>query len=86
MSKIGDLLEQRFPGPPLTTHYDDLLSEYQRSGLAPPNMVPQVSSGDDGSLWAHIWEAMLYRYLTNLGFVFRRDRVKKSGQDDPTSA
>ncbi len=83
MSKIGDLLEQRFPGPPLTTHYDDLLSEYQRSGLAPPNMVPQVSSGDDGSLWAHIWEAMLYRYLTNLGFVFRRDRVKKSGQDGP---
>jgi hypothetical protein len=83
MSQIRDFLEQRFPGPPLTTHYDELLSEYQRSGLAPPNMVRQVTSGDDGSLWAHIWEAMLYRHLTNEGFQFRRDRVSKSGQDGP---
>jgi hypothetical protein len=46
-------------------------------------MVRQVTSGDDGSFWAHIWEAMLYRHLTNLGCELRRDRVKKAGQGGP---
>jgi hypothetical protein len=40
-------------------------------------------SGDDGQLWAHLWEALLYRYLSDLRFTFRRDGVRKSGQHGP---
>lgn len=82
MSQIRDLLEQQFPGPPLTIHYDELVSEYQHSGLARPDVVQELTSGGERALWALIWEAMLYRHLTNLGFKFRRDRVKKSGGPD----
>jgi hypothetical protein len=83
MSQITNFLEKRFPGPPLTIHYADLLSEYRRSGLPPPNMVQEVTSGDERGLWAHIWEAMLFRHLRNLRVDLLPGRVKKSGQIGP---
>jgi hypothetical protein len=61
MSQIRDFLLKRFPNNTVASdHFGELLSDYQRSGLAPPNMVREVISGDERGLWAHIWEAMLY--------------------------
>lgn len=45
--------------------------------------MPEVASGDDGKLWAHVWEAMLYRYLSNLGFELQTAGVTKAGQRGP---
>lgn len=83
MSRITDFLEQRFPGNHTApSHYGELLSAYECSRLAPPNLIEELTSGDDGKFWAHVWEAMLYRHLANLGFTFQ-SRVTKSGQRGP---
>jgi len=85
MSKlIADFLERRFPQNQIApSHFGQLLSTYQCSGLAPPNLVQEVIGGGDGKFWSHIWETMLYRHFSNLGFTFRLDRVKKAGQLGP---
>lgn len=84
MSLIADFLAQRFEGRPTAlAHYAELLSAYEASGLAPPNVIDEITSGNEGKFCSHVWEAMLYRHLSNLGFQFRRDRVKKSGQHGP---
>jgi hypothetical protein len=64
-------------------HLSELLSTYKDSGLVPPNLVGEITSGDDGKLWAHVWEALLYRDLVACGYEIRRDRVRKSGQHGP---
>lgn len=64
-------------------HLEELLSAYQASALAPPNLVREVASGDDGKLWAHVWEAMLYRHLMNMGFEPQSAGVTKAGQRGP---
>lgn len=46
-------------------------------------MVAEVTSGDDGKLCARVWEAMLYRHLSTLGFEFRKTDVMKSGNPGP---
>jgi hypothetical protein len=35
------------------------------------------------SFLAHLWETLQYRHLSACGFVFQRDRVRKSGQQGP---
>jgi type I restriction enzyme S subunit len=83
MSWISEALEQRFPNNTIApAHFGDLLAAYEASGLAPPNMRQEVTAGERG-LRAHIWEAMLYRYFSELGFEFRRGMVLKAGQQGP---
>jgi type I restriction enzyme S subunit len=83
-SQIMDFLARRFPQNSVAPDYfGDLLSTYKDSGLAPPNLVTEITSGDDGKLWAHVWEALLYHHLLACGYDFRRDRVRKSGQHGP---
>ena len=57
MSRIRDFVTERFPQR-LVRHYNDLLSKYADSGLAPPNLVGEITSGDEGKLLAHVWEAL----------------------------
>jgi len=84
MSQITDFLTRRFPQNRVApSYFSDLLSTYQDSGLAPPNLVEEITSCDDGKLWAHVWEALLYRHLLACGYEFRLDRVMKSGQHGP---
>jgi type I restriction enzyme S subunit len=63
-------------------HWEGLLLDYGSSGLAPPNLVAELTCGDDQKFWAHVWEAMLFRHLTNFG-VTLQGRVEKSGQIGP---
>jgi hypothetical protein len=68
MSWITEVLEQRFPNNAVApSHFGVLLAAYEASGLAPQHMRQEVSSGERG-LRAHIWEAMLYWYFSELGF------------------
>jgi hypothetical protein len=73
---------ERFPQS-YAHHLGELLSAYQASGLAPPNLVSEVASGDHGTLWSHVWEAMLYRHLLSLGFEPKTAGVTKAGQRGP---
>jgi hypothetical protein len=83
MAWISEVLEKRFPNNTVAPgHFGELLAAYEASGLAPPNLRQEVSSGERG-LRAHIWEAMLYRYFSELGFEFRHDMVSKAGQQGP---
>jgi hypothetical protein len=71
MSTVADFLVTRFPNPEFSNHYIYLLGEYLQSGLAPPNLEAEIRTGDRG-LYAHVWEAMLYRHFRLLGFEFHR--------------
>ena len=80
---ISEALERRFPNNTVApAHFGELLGAYEASGLAPPNIRQEVTAGERG-LRAHIWEAMLYRHFSELGFEFRRDKVQKAGQKGP---
>jgi hypothetical protein len=59
MPQFRDILAQRFPRP-YACHLDALLSAFNNSGLASPHFVEEILSGEDGKLWARVWEAMLY--------------------------
>jgi hypothetical protein len=84
MASLADFLATRFPNNDVAPgHFGELLTDYASSGLAPPHLLQEVTSDDDGKLWAHVWEAMLYRHLSALGFEFRKDRRRKSGQLGP---
>jgi hypothetical protein len=82
MPIISEFLRARFPDLELSNHYIDLLSEYLTSGLAPPHVDVEIRTGDRG-LYAHVWEAMLYRHLRSLGFGFRQGNVRRAGQRGP---
>lgn len=83
MSWISEALEKRFLDNTVApAHFGELLTAYEASGLAPPNMRQEVTAGERG-LRAHIWEAMLYRHFSELGFGFRPDKVGKAGQLGP---
>jgi type I restriction enzyme S subunit len=83
MPWISEVLEKRFPNNTIAPgHFGELLAAYEISGLAPPNFRQEVSSGERG-FRAHLWEAILYRYFSELGFEFRRDKVGKAGQQGP---
>jgi hypothetical protein len=83
MTWISEVLDIRFPNHSVAPkHFGGLLTDYEASGLAPPNMRQEIEAGERG-LRAHIWEAMLYRYFSELGFEYRRDKMLKSGQEGP---
>ena len=82
MPTIPEFLRARFPEAEFSNHYVDLLGEYLDSGLAPPNVEAEIMTGDRG-LYAHVWEAMLYRHLRLLGFGFHRGNVRRAGQRGP---
>lgn len=68
---------------PAREHVYLLLTEYQSSGLAPPHLLEEIRTGEEQKFWASVWEAMLYRHFTNLGFRFRKGHVLASGQNGP---
>lgn len=81
----ADFLRARFPDPKFSQHYIHLIEEYLGSGLAPPHVSTEITTGDRG-LYAHIWEAMLYRHLRSLGYEFHRGNVRRAGQRGPDFA
>jgi type I restriction enzyme S subunit len=82
--KIKCELARRFPQTrTYPCHFRGLLSAFASSGLADSNFVDEISSGVDGKFWARVWEAMLYRHLSELTFEFQKARVTKSGQPGP---
>jgi type I restriction enzyme S subunit len=84
MSQTTEFLARRFPGNDYYAgHLTELLSAYEKSGLASPHLVEEVVSGEDGKLWARVWEAMLYRHLVSLGFQPHSAGMKKSGERGP---
>ncbi len=84
MSRITEFLAERFSGNDYYgEHLGELLSAYEDSSLASPHLVEEVVSGEDGKLWARVWEAMLYRHLLNLGFKPHTVGMKKSGEVGP---
>jgi hypothetical protein len=84
MSRIPEILAKRFPENDWYEHdLGKLLSEYEKSGLASPHFVKEIESGDNGKLWARVWEAMLYRHLVSLGFELYTFGMKKAGELGP---
>jgi hypothetical protein len=84
MPSITKILAARFPGNDYYEHdLGKLLSTYQESGLASPHLVEEIASGEDGKLWARVWEAMLYHHLLSIGFTPRTASIKKSGESGP---
>ena len=45
-------------------------------------MLSELETGDDGKFWSSVWEAMLFRHFTDLGFALT-NRSKSSGQNGP---
>jgi hypothetical protein len=82
VSQIKEFLCKQFPES-YAHHLEELLSEFNKSGLASPHLASEVQSGDDGKLWARVWEAMLYRHLLGLGFKPCTTYMKKSGERGP---
>ena len=67
-------------------HWNELLCDYNVSGLAPPHMWNEVAQGcaeEPQKLWSCLWEAMLYRHFKALRFKFRKDHLRHSGQHGP---
>jgi hypothetical protein len=84
MSRIPEILARRFPENDYYEHnLGKLLSEYEKSGLADPHFVEEIKTGEDGKLWARVWEAMLYCHLVSLGFQPHGFGMKKSGERGP---
>src|SRR5690349_7677337 len=65
-------MERRFPnnqiGPP---NYTTILAEFVESGACSTHLVNEIETGDEGKLWSHIWEAMLYHHLRGSGYEQR---------------
>ncbi|MGE3701813.1 MAG: hypothetical protein AB7G08_23945 [Hyphomicrobiaceae bacterium] len=82
-SELATEVARRFPnGPSGRTHWTDLLLDYGDSGLAPPHLLTEITSGDDHKFWASVWEAMLYRHLNSLNLGVS-GTVGKGGQRGP---
>jgi hypothetical protein len=72
--------------PERRDHWDQLLRDYANSRLAPPNICSEIRqglSGETKKFWAYLWEAMLYRHFRQIGFEFRNDYQRTSGQHGP---
>jgi type I restriction enzyme S subunit len=82
MSWISDAIAKHFPALN-HDYFAELLSPYDNSGLAPPNFRSEIIGGSERAFWAHVWEAMLFRHLSALGFEFRKGHVTKAGQHGP---
>ncbi len=81
--RIASALERRFPNNKVApNHYGCLLAEYVESGLAPPNAIEELETGDEQKFWSLAWESMLYRHLKAQGYQLR-NRNTAAGQDGP---
>ena len=67
MSQITEFLCKRFPES-YAHGLGETLSAFNDSGLASPHLVKEIETGEEGKLWARVWEAMLYHHLLSLGF------------------
>jgi hypothetical protein len=82
-ARIDAFLAAKFPKNAIApAHYGELLAPYALSGLAPPHMLSELETGDDGKFWSIVWEAMLYRHFTDLGFALR-NHSNATGQNGP---
>jgi hypothetical protein len=79
MSKFTDCLPTRFSDS-YACHLDELLVDFESSGYASRKFKNDVS-GDCDKLWARVWEAMLYRHLSRLGFEFIPPGKESGGPD-----
>jgi hypothetical protein len=82
MSWISDAIAKHFPALN-HDYFAELLSPYDNSGLAPPNFRAEIIGESERAFWAHVWEAMLFRHSSALGFEFRKGHVTKAGQHGP---
>lgn len=67
-------------------YWEDLLSFYELSGLAPPHPRQEVERGccnEPQKLWGCLWEAMLYRHFKERDFKFRTENLNRCGQNGP---
>ncbi|MES2255510.1 MAG: hypothetical protein V4559_10765 [Pseudomonadota bacterium] len=81
--RLEAVLAKRFPNNQIYPgHLLRLLTEYADSGLAPPHMIEEIETGEEGKLWSHLWEAMLYRHFTAQGYELR-NRSGPGGQNGP---
>lgn len=77
-SRIARSLEGRLDHP----HFGELLTGYWGSGLAPPHLISELETNDEGKLWSCLWEAMLFHHLTALGHSLRKI-TRAAGQYGP---
>jgi hypothetical protein len=76
-------LQRRFPNNKVAPkHFTELLAQYAESGLSPPHLLAEIETGDERKLWSYIWEAMLYRHLSSMGYALRGS-VTAAGQHRP---
>ena len=84
MADLWDEVARRYDwSAKLGEHLRRLFACYLESGLAPPHMLAEIKTADEQKLWAHIWEAQLYRHFRLLGFDFRTGLVSGAGQVGP---
>lgn len=81
--RIIAVLQTKFPRNEVAPkHYSELLVPYAESGLAPPHMISELETRDDGKFWSNVWEAMLYGHFKKLGFE-PKNYSQPSGQNGP---
>lgn len=81
--RLDLVLRKQFPNNEVApVHFGSLLREYVESGLAPPHLISELETGEEGKLWSNLWEAMLFRHLTARGYELRNS-VKAAGQSGP---
>lgn len=81
--RIDAFLAIKFPNNAVTpAHYSELLVPYALSGLAPPHLLSELETGDDGKFWSSVWEAMLYQHFIGLGFA-PTNQSNSTGQNGP---
>lgn len=84
MNKIYKIIKKRFPLNTVATHhFGKILIAYQESGIAPPHLIAELETQDEGKFWSAIWESLLFWHFNSRGFKFRENMVKKSGQNGP---
>ncbi len=81
--RIAEAMQKRFPNPSgAPNHFGELLAQYAKSNLSPPHLVEEIETKEEGKLWSYLWEAMLYRHLSSMGYELRNS-VTAAGQHGP---
>lgn len=82
--RIREALRNRFPNRhTYRNHFGELLIQYAKSGLGQKNLVSEIETADEGRFQSYVWEAMLYRYLCDLGYELLTPQAnsEKGGPD-----
>lgn len=81
--RIVEALQTQFPNNSVAIdHFGELLNQYAKSGLSPPHLVAELETLEERKLWSCLWEAMLYRHLSSMGYELRNS-VTAAGQQGP---